>query len=156
MAETRNVFVSHIHEDESHIDGMKSLLSEHGFDVKNSSITSERRNDAHNPEYIKHSILAPRIDWAGAVVVLVSPGMRESEYVDFEIEYAQRHDKRIVGVWTHGAAESDVPDALTKYADAVVPWRADAIRAAICGEKSGWETDEGKPREPLAITRHGC
>jgi hypothetical protein len=156
MADTRDVFVSHIHEDETHIETMKNLLDERGFQVRDSSITSETPNKAKNPDYIKHYILAPQVDWASVVVVLISPGMRHSEYVDFEIEYAHRHDKRIVGVWTHGAADSDVPEALEKYADAVVAWRGDAIKDAICGEKSNWETKDGTPRQRLAITRHGC
>jgi hypothetical protein len=105
MADTRDVFVSHIHEDEAHIEKMKNLLHEHGFNVRDSSVTSETPNQAKDPDYIKHQILAPQINWASVVVVLISPGMRHSEYVDFEIEYAHRQDKRIVGVWTHGAAD---------------------------------------------------
>jgi hypothetical protein len=156
MADVRNVFVSHIHEDEAQIEKLKALLAEHDFPVRDSSITSETANSAKDSDYIKHQILAPQIDWAGALLVVISPGMRDSQYVDYEIEYANRHDKQIVGVWTHGAADSDVPDALKKYADAVVAWRGDAIKEAICGEKSGWETNKGIPREPLTITRHGC
>lgn len=156
MADTRDIFVSHIHEDEKHIERTKALLDEQGFRVRDSSITSETPNKGKDPDYIKHQIIAPQIDWASVVLVLISPGMRDSQYVDFEIEYANRHDKRIVGVWTHGAANSDVPKALEKYADAVVAWRGEAIKEAICGEKSGWETTEGRPRESLAITRHGC
>lgn len=156
MAGPRNVFVSHIHEDEAHIQKMKDLLAGRGFEVRDSSITSEKGNDAKDREYIKHGIIAPKIRWAGAVVVLISPGMRDSEYVDFEIEYANRHDTRIVGVWTHGAADSDIPEALAKYADRVVPWGADAIINAICGTDTGWETPEGNSRAPLAIARHGC
>ena len=156
MADTRNVFVSHIHEDEAHIDKLKDLLSERGLEVRNSSITSERPNEARDPDYVKHQILAPQIDWAGVLVVLISPGMRDSQYVDFEIEYANRHDKRVVGIWTHGAADSDVPEGLRKYADKVVAWRAEGIKDAICGDESGWETNEGKPAEPLDIRQHGC
>ena len=155
MADTRDVFVSHIHEDEQHIENMKSLLAEHGFNVRDSSITSETPNRAKDPDYIRQ-ILGRQIDWASVLVVLISPGMRHSQYVDFEIEYANKHDKRIVGVWTHGAADADVlPEALQKYADSVVAWRGEAIKEAICGERSGWETSDGAPRPPLAISRHG-
>ena len=66
-----------------------------------------------------------RTSWnAGTVVVLISPETRNSEWVDWEIEYAQQHDKRIVGIWTHGAAECDIPDALEKYADAMQKYLA--------------------------------
>ena len=156
MADTRNVFVSHIHEDEAHIEKLKTLLDGQNVAMRDSSITSQTPNKAKDPEYIKHRVIAPQIDWAGVVAVLVSPGMRDSAYVDFEIEYAQRQGKRIVGIWTHGAAESDVPDALEKYADTVVAWRGEAIKDAICGDRTGWEGSDGVPRAPLTITRYGC
>jgi hypothetical protein len=152
----RNIFISHIHEDDEHIAAMKALLSEQGFEVRDSSINSERPNQAKSPDYIKSEILAPRIDWASTLVVLISPQTRDSEWVDWEIEYAQQHDKRIVGVWTHGAAECDVPDALDKYADAVVGWHADRIQDAICGDSNDWEQSDGTTRPARALARHGC
>jgi hypothetical protein len=121
--------ISHIHKDDEHIASMKSLLGERGFDVRDSSINSERPNQAKDPDYIKSKILAPRIDWASTLVVLISPETRNSDWVDWEIEYAQQQDKRIVGVWMHGAAECDIPDALDKYADAVVDGTATGSRA---------------------------
>jgi hypothetical protein len=153
---SNNIFVSHIHEDEEHIAAMKALLSERGFDVRDSSITSERGNLAKDPDYIKNEILAPRISWASTVVVLISPDTRDSEWVTWEIEYAQAHDKRIVGVWTHGAAECDIPDALDKYADAVVGWQGDRIQGAICGDINEWEQSNGSTRPAREIVRHGC
>jgi hypothetical protein len=151
-----NIFISHIHEDDEHIAAMKSLLSERGFDVRDSSITSERPNRAKDPDYIKNEILAPGIDWASTLVVLISPDTRDSEWVAWEIEYAQRHDKRIVGVWTHGAAECDIPDALDAYADAVVGWQADRIQGAICGDINDWEQSDGMKRRAREIVRYGC
>jgi len=151
-----NIFISHIHEDDEHITAMKSLLGERGFDVRDSSINSERPNRAKDPDYIKSEILGPRIDWASMLVVLISPETRDSPWVDWEIEYAQQHDKRIVGVWTHGAAECDIPGALDKYADAVVGWQADRIQGAICGDVNDWEQSDGTKRPARALTRHGC
>src|SRR6266480_4696342 len=99
-----NIFISHIHEDDDHIVAMKALLRERGFDIRDSSINETRPNQAKDPDYIKQEILAPRIDWASTLVVLISPETRGSEWVAWEIEYAQREGNRIVGVWTHGAA----------------------------------------------------
>lgn len=151
-----NIFVSHIHEDDEHIESMKSLLRERGFEVQDSSIDSSNANRAKDPDYIKQNILAPAIDWASTMIVLISPETRNSDWVDWEIEYAQRHDKRIVGVWTHGAAECDIPDGLENYADAVVGWQADRIQAAISGDINDWEQSDGSRRSAHDITRHGC
>jgi hypothetical protein len=151
-----NIFVSHIHEDDEHIASMKALLRERGFEVRDSSINETRPNEATNPDYIKAEILGPRIDWASTLVVLISPETADSKWVAWEIEYAQKHDKRIVGVWTHGAAECDVPDALDEYADAVVGWQADRIQGAICGDLNDWEQSDGAVRPVREITRYGC
>jgi hypothetical protein len=152
----RNVFISHVHEDDADLAAMKELLAATGFEVRDSSINSSRPNDATNPEYIKREILAPRIDWAGAVVVLISPLTKDSPWVTWEIEYAQLHDKRIVGVWCYGASDADVPEALDRYADAVVGWRGDRIQRAICGDLNNWETQDGEVRGARQIARANC
>jgi hypothetical protein len=155
MSDTTNIFISHIHEDDAHIEAMKTLLTGKGFSVRDSSIDSASPNQAKDPDYIKNGILAPRIAWASTMVVLISPGTKDSSWVDWEIEQAQRTGKRIVGVWTHGAGECDVPEALDQYADAVVGWQADRIYDAICGDLNNWQTSDGKIRERV-IAHHGC
>jgi len=151
-----NVFISHIHEDDNDLKMMKDLLQKNGFEIRDSSINSSKPNEASSDDYIKSGILAPRIQWAGSVVVLISPGTRESEWVNWEIEYAQREGKRIVGVWAHGAADCDIPEALDKFADAVVGWQADRIKDAICGKLNNWETSSGDIRPPREIARYSC
>lgn len=153
---TNRIFISHIHEDDAHVAAMVELLRKRGFNVQTSAIDSSNPNRAKDPDYIKREILAPRIEWAGTLVVLISPATRNSTWVDWEIDYAQGSDKRIVGVWTHGAAECDLPAGLEHYADAVVGWQAERIQGAINGEINDWEQSDGTPRPPLDITRHGC
>lgn len=154
--ETNNIFVSHIHEDDADLGAMKNLLSQSGFQVRDSSINSAKPNEANSPEYIKSQILAPRIQWAGTMVVLISPDTRQSEWVNWEIEYANRLGKRIVGVWAYGAKDCDVPEALELYADAVVGWQGDRIKAAICGKINNWQTADGELRGRREIARHSC
>ncbi len=151
-----NIFIPHIHEDDAHIEAMKSLLRERGFDVRDSSIDTSNPNNASDISYIRRKILAPAIDWASVVVVLISPQTHNSEHVDWEIRYAQEHDKRIVGVYTHGAAECDIPEALQDYAKAVVGWNGDRIVDAICGEINDWETPSGERVRERSIPRIRC
>lgn len=150
------VFISHIHEDDADLVAMKSLLSESGFEVRDASINSAKLNQAKDPDYIKGEILGPRIRWASTMVVLISPGTRESEWVDWEIEYARKLGRRIVGVWAHGAGDCDVPEALDLYADAVVGWQGDRIKDAICGKINNWETSSGEVRGKRELARFGC
>jgi hypothetical protein len=154
--ETKNVFISHVHEDDSDLGKLKALLAEHGMTIRDSSINSEKPNNATSEAYIKTEILAPQIRWAGIFVVYISPQTKNSEWVNWEIEYAHRLGKRIVGVWEHGANECDMPDALKDYADAVVGWRGDRIIDAINGKIDGWENPDGTPPAPWPIPRYSC
>lgn len=151
----KNVFISHIHEDDAGLGKLKTLLEKNGLTIRDSSINSSNPNNAKNPDYIKSSILAPQIDWAGTLIVYVSHNTKDSEWVNWEIEYAAKHDKRIVGVWEHGTKDCELPSALKEYADAVVGWHGNSIIDAING-KDGWEDPDGGSCDPVPIKRHRC
>ena len=88
--------------------------------------------------------------------MIVSPQTKDHEWVDWEIEYAQRFpDKRIIGVWAPDADCCDLPEALERHADAVVEWDADAVIAALDGEDN-WHAPDGSPVPPRAVNRIGC
>ena len=107
--EVRNVFMSHIHEDDDALPQLKGLVSKNGLVVRDGSINADKPNRARSDDYIKSGILAPRIQWASVLVTLVSPETRTSAWVDWEIEYAHKLGKRIVGVWMRGARDADLP-----------------------------------------------
>lgn len=151
----RNVFIPHVHEDDDRIQALKDLLGRRGVELRNASIDSSKPNQATDPDYIKNDILAPGINWAGAVIVLVGPNTATSEWVEWETEYANKKDKMIIGVWDHGAKDADLPDALEKYADAMTGWDAASIIRALEG-KEVWATPSGKKRPPRPIDRHNC
>lgn len=154
--ETRNTFISHIHEDDDGLKDLKSLLQEHGMTIRDYSITSDNPNNAHSEDYIKASILAPRIRMCPIFLVYVSAETLDSEFVEWEIEYAHKNDRRIVGIWARGESGCEVPYALNKYADAVVAWNADSILAAIDGEINGWQNPDGTVANPRDIDRYRC
>lgn len=156
MPDTNRVFVSHIHEDDDHVSGMRDLLGRRGYSAQVSAVDSTNPNNARDPDYIKHGILAPKIAWAQTVVVLISPGTRESDWVDWEIERAAQDGKRIVGVWTPGAAECDLPEGLKEYADAVVGWQTERIVGAIDGSINNWTNSDGSVRSKQEIPRYNC
>ena len=157
MAEERkNIFISHIHEDDEGLGKLKSLLKNNGLTVRDYSITADNPNNARSEDYIKSEILAPRIRQSSTLVVYISPETKDSEYVNWEIEYAQKQDKRIVGVWEHGEKDCEVPEALDKYHDAIVGWTGDRIIDAINRKIDGWESSDGTPGVPRDINRHSC
>src|ERR1700751_749752 len=152
--DTKNVFISHVHEDDTGLGKLKDLLSKCGMSIRDSSINSDKPNNAQSSDYIKSQILAPQIQWAGTFLVYISPQTKNSEWVNWEIEYAAKLDKRIVGVWEHGANECDVPNALKDYADAVVGWQGERIMDAINGKIDDWEHPDGTPQTPRPIKRY--
>jgi len=155
-AEIKNVFISHVHEDDAGLSKVKALLKANGMEIRDSSIHSGKPNNATSPDYIKNEILAPQIKWASTLLVYISPQTKNSDWVNWEIEYAHKQDKRIVGVWEHGANECDVPDALKDYADAVVGWRGEHLIDAINGKINNWENPDSTPSSPIPIKRHPC
>lgn len=155
MADIKNVFISHIHEDDAGLGKLKDLLSSKGVEIRDSSIHKGKFNNATNPDYIKAELLAPQIQWAGTFICYISPATKQSDWVNWEIEYAAKQGKRIVGVWKYGEALCEVPEALKEYADAVVGWNGDAIIDAINGH-DGWQNPDGSDFAVVPLKRHPC
>jgi len=145
MENTKNVFVSHYYRDEEHIQKLKDLLVTRDYQLKNSSIDSTKPNAANNPEYIK-KLLRERISWAGAFICLIGPHTHKREWVDWEIEQANKQGKRIIGIYIYGAGDSDVPENFEKYGDALIGWTSQKIIEALEGNLNNWENPDGNTR----------
>ena len=154
--EIKNIFISHIHEDDEGLGKLKDIAAKHGMHIRDSSITSDKPNRAKNEDYIKWGILNPHIKWAGTVVVYVSEDTWKSEWVNWEIEQAHRLGKRIVGVWKYGEKDCKIPEALEKYGDAMVGWNGESIIDALIGTSEVWYKQNGESRDYQKISRYGC
>lgn len=152
----KNVFVSHRHEDDDGLRELKNLMKQHGTECHDYSITADNPNNAHNENYIKYEILAPRIQQAGCLLVYVSNRTRHSEWVEWEIDYAQKLGKRIVGVWARGDRDCEIPEAFDRHGDAVVGWNGESIVDAINGESDVWYNEDGSLRGYRNIARFSC
>jgi len=155
VSDRHNVFISHRHEDDALVGALKKLLAGRDVDIRDSSVTSNTPNEAKAEDYIK-SILRDRIEWAGKIIVIISPETSSHEWVDWEIEYASKFpDKRIIGVWAPNTTQDDMPEALEDFADAIVNWDARAIIDAINGADN-WTNPDGQPGPSRDITRAPC
>lgn len=155
MADHHNVFISHRHEDDALVSSLCDLLTGKNVTVRDASITSDRPNRAVNEAYIKSQILAPNINWAGKVIVLITPDTKNHPWVDWEIQYAEKQGKEIIGVWAPGAAGCDVPEPLEQHADSLVGWNSESIISALNGERI-WTNSMGEARGFQPIDRIGC
>lgn len=154
--ETQNVFISHHSQDEEQIEKVRNLLRGKGKEIRNSSIDSSKPNEANNAEYIK-SILRPRIQWSSCVLVIIGEGTHDREWVNWEIEEAERQGKRIVGLYIRGGAENEIPESLNKYANCVIGWNSEKLIDALEGRYNNWETPEGNTRvSPWNNLRSNC
>jgi hypothetical protein len=132
-----NIFISHCGEDADYLEDLRNLITRKGYEVRDSSVDERDPNNAKDPDYIK-TLIRPKIDWAGKVLVLIGPETYKKEWVDWEIEYANKSgDKDIIGIFLRGGTDSDVPENLKKYGDYLVPWNSDKLEAAIEGELEG-------------------
>lgn len=155
MPDVHNVFISHRHEDDAVVADLKALLADRNVNIRDSSITSDVPNDASSEAYIKSEILAPNINWAGKVLVVITPDTKNHPWVDWEIEYAEKHGKEIIGVWAPGSEGCEVPEPLEQHADSLVSWDADKILDALAGNRR-WEQSDGTPRALQPVNRVGC
>jgi hypothetical protein len=109
---------------------------------------------AEAPEDIDCERFAGDVDWATTLVVLITATASHTLCVDWIIQYSQRSNKRVVGIWASGAERSLMPNGLDNHADAVVPAQSGNLVQAVCGGFDGWEHPDGTPYEPREINRH--
>lgn len=141
---TKNIFVSHQHDDADIIDAFKNLIGNHGIDMRDSSIYEKKlKNNATNEQYIKHELIKPQIKWAGTLVVLIGKDTAKSDYVNWEIKTAAEMGKRIIGVFLQGAKNEDIPTEFHEHGDSLVGWNGEKIVKAINGEDFDWENSDG-------------
>jgi hypothetical protein len=152
----RHIFISHHHKDDAHVTKLTSLLSQSGYDIRNSSIrakpANQRRLDQNkvSNETIKR-LLRMKISWASTVVVLIGKDTHSRPWVNWEIEQANRLGKRLVGVFTQGGTNEDVPPSFEKYASALVGWNTESIMAAIDGKDNTFQNPDGSRRDPVTL-----
>jgi hypothetical protein len=159
MPDKKNVFISHVHEDDDLVPKLKDLMSKAGMEVRDGSITSDKPNEAQSEGYIKRGILEPRIQWASALVVLITHDTAQSWWVNWEIKRAVELGKNVVGVYAHGATDADIPEELQKCGDAaIVGWQGDRVVDAVNGQIRDWDSPaSATPRSPAwLIKRYSC
>jgi hypothetical protein len=159
MGDTKNIFISHVHEDDGLLAKLKGLITGAGMEVRDGSINSDKPNKARSEEYIRREILAPRIQWASTLVVLITHDTADSWWVNWEIRHAVEQGKNVVGVFAQGATDADIPAELRNCGDAaVVGWQGERVVDAINGKIRDWDDpNTGRPRNPeWVVMRYSC
>lgn len=148
----RHIFISHHHADDAEVSNLTTLLTKNGHDIRNSSIRAKPANQRRldqglvKEETIRR-LLRMKISWAGTVVVLIGNETHTRPWVNWEVEQANKQNKRIVGVYAQGGKDAEIPTALEKYASSIVGWNTDSIMAAIDGTANAIQNPDGMTRE---------
>lgn len=154
MASRRHVFISHHHADDEHVNKLSGLLARQGYEIRNSSIRAKPANQDRLARGLVSDraiqrLLKIKMAWASTVVVLIGKETHARPWVNWEIKKAHELGKRIVGVFTRGATDADIPPALDDYGTALVNWNADSIIDAVEGADNRFETVGGELRAPV-------
>jgi hypothetical protein len=152
--EKKNVFISHHHEDATKIADLINLIEKSGrYRARDSSIYEDKTpNKATNSEYIK-TLLRPQIDWAGTVIVIIGEKTKQSEWVNWEIEYAGRKDKNIIGIFLPGIENDKIPDSLAKNCTDIIRWRSNNLDKALEGERIFENPVDGYRDKPFSLRK---
>jgi len=148
----KHVFISHHHKDDAEVTNLTSLLSRNRHDIRNSSIRAKPSNQRRleqglvKEETIRR-LLRMKISWASTVVVLIGQQTHARPWVNWEMEEANRQNKRVVGVFIRGGTDADIPPAFEKYGSALVGWNSDNIIAAIEGTANPFQNPDGSMRQ---------
>lgn len=162
MADVKKILICRIDDDDRVLKELKDVLEGAGVEVRDDIVPIIEPNDLGSAEKVQCESLAPRVDWADALIVLIEANRDESCCVNWEIEYAVKHGKRVVGVYGEGAGKADMPSALQVCGDATVHSSrvariVDIINSDIPPEETWPDPETGKPREPeWPIERHKC
>lgn len=157
----KNVFISHHHKDDEHVDRLTSLVAKRGYNIRNSSIRAKPANQERLEKgLVKDStirrLLRMKMSWAGTVIVLVGKETHTRHWVDWEIREAHQQGKNIVGVYEFGLKEKvELPPALKQYATSQVAWNPDNIIDAING-KPAFQNFDGSSCEQKDGARSVC
>jgi len=161
-AKSQNVFVSHYHGDDTHVDNLTGMLAGQSYNLRNSSIRKWRPENQErwkgrkvNDETIKR-LLRRKITWAGSVLVLIGKETASRPWVNWEIEEASRQGKQIIGIYIRGGADSDIPEAFKKYGTTLVGWNTEKIIEAISGEGITFQNSDGTPKPNNLGPRGNC
>lgn len=146
----KNVFVSHHHKDDASVDGLTSMLSGKGYQLRNSSIRVKPENQSRLDQNKVSDrtiarLLRMKMRWASQVIVVIGKETHQRPWVNWEVKAAHQLGKPIIGVYENGLKDQvEIPENLRKYATSIVGWRSDSVIDAL-GGKSQFQNPDGTP-----------
>ena len=146
-----NVFISHSSKNAEEVKSLIERLKEKGHEVRNSSIEKDEYRDYKvKDETIKRD-LRDGIKWAGTCILLIGKDTLKSPWVDYELEYARKQGKRVVGIYVYGLAyKVDLHDEIKKSIFSLIGWSSvDKLGEILDGNYHPMENPDSSPAKPF-------
>ncbi len=123
------LFISHSWKYDSDYKRIVEMLNNaNNFIYSNYSIPWEKRFEGLTKTQLKEE-LKDQIRPVEVVIILGGMYVAHSDWIQFEIDFAELKNKPIIGVKPWGAQK--MPQAVTDAADVIVGWNTDSIVQAI-------------------------
>jgi hypothetical protein len=154
-----NVFISHHGKDDKQVQGLKKRLTERGYNIRNYSVDSTKHKDGRRPsDAVIKRYLRMQLSWSSTCVCLIGEKTHTRKWVNEEIKMAHLQGKKIVGIFTHGNNNVELPEMFKKYGGATMGWNSIDKLGDILSEKSfPVENPDGTQRIPqYTIKKISC
>lgn len=151
MSKNYNVFISHHGKDDDKVQSLKKRLIDKGYNIRNYSVDSTKHKDGRRPsDKVIHRYLRRQVSWAGTFICMIGKKTYTRKWVNDEIRMAHQQGKKIVGIYTHGNKDVQLPEAFKKYGGALLGWNSVDKLGSIMDDKDfPVETPQGQPRKPI-------
>ena len=158
-SKTKNIFISHYHKDDKHVQQLKKRLKDAGYNIRNSSVDSTKyKNTKPSTKYIQRH-LSRCIRWSGTFICLIGEKTHSRPWVNFEIKQANKYGKKVVGIYKHGCNNNvQLPKEYKKNGGPTIGWNSlDKLKDVLDGKIFPQESPDSTSSNPLfVITRIDC
>lgn len=150
-SKSHNVFISHHGKDDDKVQSLKKRLADKGYSIRNYSVDSTKHKDIKRPsDAVIQRFLRRQISWASTFICLIGKETHKRKWVNYEIRKAYLQGKKIVGIFTHGNNNVELPEAFKKYGGPTMGWNSvDKLGEVLNDKMFPVENPDGSTRDPI-------
>jgi hypothetical protein len=90
------------------------------------------------------------------VIVVLEGSLKDLNTIEPGVSFAHKLGKKIISIWPPKSPAQVIPQILEKYGEGLLPWDAQKLCAAICGDEFEWAEAGGDAKRGRKIKRHNC
>jgi len=126
----KNIFISFSHEDMDEVNLLRGQAKNDKSDLEFSDYSVKKAFDSKDSDYVKRKIIE-KIEKTSVTMIYLSKNSMNSKWVKWEVEQSVKMGKGVIGVYKGDKPPSSIPSHIKDNAGDIVPWKHDAIVAAV-------------------------